>query len=154
MTAPLGACDNHADAMACGGLVPKGPRCHNRATVLMVYVETVNPWDGKPNTVETAKLCNECLTHVKKLVRDRRKHRARTRGEAEGSAWVRQLKVVKPEKVRAEHVAALCRSYKRVPKALLDHFGLDIDGRPRSAETERREALTRRFWSILSGEPA
>lgn len=46
----LGRCDNHADEMACGGLVPKGPRCFNRAAHIAVYDEI----DG--NTRDTMKL--------------------------------------------------------------------------------------------------
>lgn len=149
----LGSCDNHADAMESGGLVPKGPKCFNKATVVMVYVETVNPWDGKPNTVETAKLCDGCLKYAKGYVQFKRRERSKQRGSAEGSAWVRRLKVFPPEKVTAEHVSALCRSYKRVPRALRDLHGLDEDGRPKSTESERREALNRRFWGILCGEP-
>lgn len=152
-TISLGACDNHADAIEYGGLVPKGPKCFNKATGLMVYVETINPWDGKPNTVETAKLCDECLKHTKSYVRHKRLERSKQRGSVEGSAWVRRIKVFPPEKVTAEHVAALCRSYKRVPKALRDLHGLDKNGRPKSAESEQRDALTQRFWDILCDEP-
>lgn len=153
MAPPLGRCDNHMDAMFTGGLIPKGPRCASPATSVMVYVETINPWDGKPNTVETSKLCDDCLAFAKEQVRWKRRARSKRHGSTEGSSWVRRVTVVPAAEVTAQHVVAMCRARKSVPRALRDHFGLDIDGRPKSAETERREASTTAFWNILSGSP-
>lgn len=124
----LGPCDNHADEMYHGGLIPKGPRCFNRATGVMVYVETLNPWDDTPNTYETAKLCDTCLAYVKKQVGVIKRHRRQTKGESVGKWWPRKVYWYPPEKVTAEHVRALCKSYKRVPKSLREHFDLDRDG--------------------------
>jgi hypothetical protein len=143
----LGSCDNNYGNMEYGGLIPKGPKCGNRATLVMVYVETINPWDGKPNTVETAKLCDSCFAHARGLVRAHRRFRTKRKGSAEGSSWVRRITSFPPEKVTAEHITALCRSYKRVPQATLDHFGLDRDGKPVSDQVSELDLKWRAIWS-------
>lgn len=152
-TVNLGRCDNHIDNMTYGGLVPKGARCSNKATGLMVYIETLNPWDGTPNTTETTKLCDACLAHVKQHVRAVKQRRLYTRGKGAGKWWPRQIAWFKPQDITAEHVRALCKSYKGVPQSLLDQFNLDRDGRPHTPESLQRAQSLEEFLQVMGATP-
>lgn len=82
-------CKNHFDNMETGSLIPLGPKCFKRATVMMTYVEI--EIDGVPSTFMETPLCDGCYEFAKNSAKAARKRREIRRKTPEGLHWKRKI---------------------------------------------------------------
>ncbi len=91
-------CKNHADNMETGSLLKLGPKCFNRATVMMKYVEIVI--DDIDVASMEAPLCDSCYEYAAKSAKELRQRRKAKHGTLEGAHWVRRISktpLIKPD---------------------------------------------------------